>query len=210
MADMMTQIDPAMMEELACFAVSTLICRERLARDNGDFDAMASYYHPDSWVDISWFQGSGQEFVDRSRANYARIDVSIHLLSPPVVTVDRDRAIAEQPCINRSFFTMDGIEMSREGFTRLLWRAQKHEGRWLIAGLRAFYIRDILMPCTPGQMPPIDEQKLAALRPSYRHLDYALSSLGTGLGSRVDLPGSDRPETVAALRAGDREWLAQQ
>lgn len=90
-------------------------------------------------------------------------------------------------------------------YTRLLCRAQKSNGKWRIAGLRAIYIRDQLEPCNPAEIPKIDLDKLKQYRPSYRHLSYVLQASGRPMHS--DLPGVDQPEVVAALRAADRRWL---
>ncbi len=197
----------AIEEQFDRSAVADVIHRERLARDNGFFDEMASYYHPNSFVDISWFQGSGAEFVARSKANYRNIDISLHVLSPSIVIVKNDRAIAETPCINRAFFKLDGVDVSREGFTRLLWRAQKQNGKWLIAGLRCYYIRDSLIACNPNHVPKLDEARLTKSRLAYRYLDYTLASVG--LAPRDDMAGADRPETVTAMRENDLKWLEE-
>ena len=122
-----------------------------------------------------------------------------------LVDVVGERATAETFCTLHSFFPLDGIACKMTGFTRLLWRAQRLEGRWLLAGLRCVYIRDLLQPCNPCRVPVLDEAELARYRPSYRFVTYNLARLG--LDPMNDLPGEDRPETVAALRAGEQRWL---
>ncbi len=191
-------------------AVADLILRERLARDNGLWAEMESYYHPRSTVDVSWFQGSGAEFVAQSKAQAAKRvastdAINFHVMSPPVVTLHHDRAIAETPCSLRSFMFLGGAAVSRESFVRLLWRAETFEGTWLIAGLRCIYVRDLLYSCHPGQTPRLDEARLNKFRLSYRYTAYMLTELG--MSPRDDLPGDDRPETVSAVRAGEKQWL---
>jgi hypothetical protein len=188
-------------------AVNDLIQRERLARDNRFWDEMASYYHPDSKVEVSWFKGSGAEFVARTKKSVREDSINFHVMSPAVVTVKNDRAIAETPCILRSFSHYDGADVSFEGFVRLLWRAQRHEGLWLIAGLRCIYVRDMLLACNPSKPPQIDEDALRKYRLSYRYTCYNLAKMGQSPAD--DLPGVDRPEMVAALREGERLWLEE-
>ncbi|APR88381.1 Bile acid 7-alpha dehydratase BaiE [Minicystis rosea] len=194
--------DRTLLDQLA---VSDLIHRERMARDNGLWDEMASYYHPESTIEVSWFRGSGAEFIARSRKNVRPDGVSLHVLSPSVVRVSGDRAIAETPCTLRGFMRHDGVDSSVESFVRLLSRAERVEGRWLIAGLRCLYVRDRLMACTPTRPPMLDDAMLSRYRLSYRYLSYHLAKLG--LSPANDLPGVDRPETVTALRASEHEWL---
>ena len=191
-------------------AVADLILRERLARDNGLWSEMGRYYHPHSTVDVSWFQGSGADFVAQSRAQAVKRAASsdainFHVMTPPVVSLHHDRAIAETPCSLRSFMTLGGAEVSRESFVRLLWRADASEGDWLIAGLRCIYVRDLLYPCQPGRAPELNEASLKKFRLSYRYTAYMLTELG--MCPRDDLPGEDRPETVIAVRAGEQQWL---
>ena len=193
-------------------AVADLVQRERLARDNGQWEEMAACWHPESTVDVSWFKGTGAEFVASTVAQASKriatsTAINFHVMSPAVVTVRNDRAIAETPCALRSFMQLDGVDVSRDGFVKLLWRARLAEEQWLIAGLRCIYVRDLLLACNPTRPPVLDEARLNSYRLSYRYLTYTLTALG--LASCDDLPGEDRPETVAALRAGERRWLEE-
>ncbi len=187
--------------------VGDLIQRERLARDNRDWEGMAASYHPDSYIEVSWFRGTGAEFTAETKKRVRDDSINFHVMSPAVVTVNGDRAIAETPCTLRSFSHYDGADVSFEGFVRLLWRAQRHNGEWLIAGLRCIYVRDRIMAVNPAHPPKLDEAELAKYRPSYRYTAYNLSKLGAV--ATDDLPGMDRPEGVAALRAGEKQWLQE-
>jgi len=191
------------------YAVSEVLMRERLAREIGDFDEEDACFLPDATVEVSWFKGSAADFVDAGRKAAAagrRAAVYFDSMSPAVVKVNGDRAIADASCAVHSFLPLGGVEAAMTSYTRLLYRVRRVDGEWRIAALRGIYIRDELQACNPVQIPEIDEQKLNGFRPSYRHLSYILEAQGRPL--RDDLPGVDRPETVAALRAADRDWLA--
>ena len=184
--------------------VADLILRERLARDNYEWDKMAACYHPDSIVDLSWFNGSGADFVARSRHN-TRAPLNFHQISYPVVDVDGDRAISEVPCGLRSFSTLNGVGVSFEGFIHLFWRATRVGEQWLLMGLRVAYKADMFLAREPGENPTFDQKELAGYRESYRYMMVNLQS--AGLAVRDDLNGFDRPETVKALRDAQLEWL---
>lgn len=200
-------------EQLDRIAIAELILCERTARDSAFWDEMAAYYHPDSEIEVSWFRGSGAEFVNRTRLQYEaskkRVDgaerINFHEMGSAVVTVRSDRAIAETACTLHSFFPLDGIACKNTGFVRLMWRARKLDGRWLIAGLRCVYIRDLMTSCNPSLSPVIDQAELDRYRPSYRFTSYHLSRLG--LDPKDDLPGTDRPEMIVALRQAESVWL---
>lgn len=187
--------------------IADLVQRERTARDAAQWDDMAACWHPQSTVDVSWYQGDGAGFVAASRRNAASGRVSLHQLAPTIVRMSSGRAIAETPCELLSFVPVEHIDMCMTGVVRLLWRAQRLDRRWLIAGLRIIYIRDYLLPCNPGRVPPIDQAELAGYRASYRFLSYILARSPNH--ARDDLPGIDRPETVEALRNGEARWLTE-
>ncbi len=186
-------------------AIADLIQRERATRDAASWDEMALYYHPDSMVDVAWFKGSGQEFVQATKKNWRTDAINFHEMGPAVVTINQGRAIAETACTLHGFYNFNGVDVTSTGFVRLLWRAQRLDDRWLIAGLRSVYIRDMLQPCNPSQRITLDEAELATYRPSYRYLTATLKYLGRD--PKHDLPGFDRPETVAALRGAEKSWL---
>ncbi|HVR89837.1 MAG TPA: nuclear transport factor 2 family protein [Novosphingobium sp.] len=187
--------------------IADLVQRERAARDAGEWEEMAACYHPQSTVDVSWYRGDGAGFVAASRRNAASGRISVHQLTPTVVTVAGTRALAETPCQLLTFAQIEGIEVCMVGTVRLLWRSQMLNGGWTIAGLRIIYIRDYLVPASPTQVPLINEAELAGYRTSYRFLSYILARSPNG--PRQDLPGVDRAESVEALRAGEKKWLEE-
>ena len=187
--------------------IADVIQRERAARDAASWDEMASYYHPESLIDVAWFKGTGEEFVRATRKNWRTDAINFHEMGSAVVTVSNDRAIAETAYTLHGFYNRDGVDVTSTGFVRLLWRVQRLEALWLIAGLRSVYIRDLLQPCKPSQTLAVDEAKLSTYRPSYRYLSYTLQYLGRE-PSQV-LPGCDRPDTVQALREAEQRWLAE-
>jgi hypothetical protein len=186
--------------------VADLILRERLARDNHDWERMASLYHPDSVVDISWFRGTGAEFAKQSSVSAVR-SMNFHVMTPPVVDVRGDRAISETPCILRGFSKLNSTEISFEGFVHLFWRAVRDGRHWLLSGLRIAYKVDMFHAREPDKPPHLDEEQLKGYRAAYRYMMVNLAN--DGLVVRDDLNGFDRPETVSALRTSERSWLAE-
>ncbi len=200
------------MDQIDKAAIAEVILRERVARDRGRFDEMASCYHVDSHVEVSWFKGSGHEFVRQSREQFlarspadSKDRAAFHEVGATLAEVRGDRATADTLCLLHSFFPLDGLDCKLTGYVRLLWRLQKSGERWLIAGMRCIYIRDLLTPCNPGRIPILSDAELAAYRASYRYLSVYL--MRSGLAPCDDLPGEDRPETVVAIRQSDERWL---
>ena len=152
--------------------VADLVLRERSARDNGMWAEMAAAYHPESSIEVSWFKGSGTEFVELSRRNLASGRLSLHHMAPAVVTLNGRRALAECACQMIGFVNLDNVPISITNHARLLWRAELSAERWLISGLRIIYIRDAVAPVNPSHAPTIDEAEASRYRLSYRYLSY--------------------------------------
>ncbi len=186
--------------------VAELIQRERSARDAGLWQTMAECWDLESQIETSWFRGSAADFVAASERN-AKVSktLSFHDFGPSVVTVRDERATADTGCAVYGMLALKGADVAVISHTRLLSRAVKIGGKWLLGGATVVYVRDMLVPRNPTQVPEIDNVVLSGFRDSYRYLSYVLAQ--SGHVPRNDLPGVDQPETVAALRAAESLWL---
>ena len=200
-------------QQLDRLAVAEIMVRERRARDTGLYSEMASYYHPDASIEVSWFKGTGKEFIAQTaqqaaqkKANDAETQESgFHGVGAIVADVKGDRAIAD--CTLHNFYLLEGVACKYTGYVRMPWRFVRVENSWKIAGVRCIYLRDLTVPFNPNIVPALDEAELKTYRLSYRYLSYHLAR--AGLKPQNDLPGEDRPDTVATLRKGERDWLEQ-
>ncbi len=190
------------------FSVDALIQRERAARDAGQWDEMAACYSFDSHIEVSWFKGSGLDFVAQTEKMASGGMFTLHQMSPSVVSIKGNRALAESPCCVYAFLELDGVDIQITSFTRLLWRATRVNNEWLIAGMRAYYMRDTIASVVTGAEPEIDLALYRSFRAPYRSIAYVMSQAGKAVPD--DLPGVDRPLGVAALRQEDQKWLSGQ
>ena len=186
-------------------AVTQLILRERESRDLGDWDAMRDCFHPDSQVRISWFNGSGAEFVDGSIDMARRGMLAKHRLAPIRVRLAGDRALASLSAIIDIPQSVNGVEMVLSAYGRFIYRAERRDGVWRLLSFDCIYMRDELTAAIPGQTLSIDPAEVAGLRPSYRNLAWCL--IKTGYEVDPDLPGEDRPETVQKIMDEVHAWL---
>jgi len=183
-----------------------LVLRERQSRDRGWYDQMADCFAEDSVVEMSWFQGSGADFVRATRAMAGRGDYAVHRLSPPAVHIDGDRALAELPLIIEWRIDIDGVEADLASACRSQYRAQRgQDGVWRITRITSIYEKDTLTPALPGTRLGIDPHELTAYRPSYRCLAWYLNRNGYQVGP--DHLGDDRPEAVARRYQAEMTWL---
>jgi hypothetical protein len=188
---------PTHMLTTKAFAAAQLVLAEREARDRCWWDVMAKCFAPESHIEISWFEGSGAEFVARSKQMSADGVSSRHRLGPPVVHGTGDRVVITLPAAVETYPRVGGIECVLTAHCRLLYRVGYTDDAWAIAGMQAVYERDLLEPATPGQHVAVDPAQLSSLRFPYRLLAWTLAQ--SGYETRQDLPGDDRPDQVQEL-----------
>src|SRR5262249_1660895 len=129
---MVEPVPKAVLEAADVSAVSQLILRERFSRDLGLWEQMRDCFHDDSVVRISWINASGPEFVRRSKEMAERNVLA--RLSPILVTLAGDRAIAQLAVIIDVPFILKGTEVMLSIHTRLLLRAERRELVWRLSG----------------------------------------------------------------------------
>jgi hypothetical protein len=165
---------------------------------------MQECFHPDSTVRLSWFQGTGPDFVARSKDMSGRGHKTTHRLCPPVVQLYGDRAVVEVSAGIEMRADFEGVEADLTSFARLLYRAERRSYIWRIVSLDAIYERDSLLPALPGAQLRLDPDELAAFRPTYRVLAYQLSRLGYDIAE--DAYGDDQPDRVEGLYRSAFAW----
>jgi len=183
-------------------AVTQLVLRERQSRDQEWWDRWSDCFAEDSVVDLSWFTGSGAEFVRLTRLRSADGAWGRHRLSPPAVQVNGDRAWAELPLGIEFRISVGGVEADLVSYCRSQYRAQCREGTWRISRITSIYERDGITASVPGTTLDLDPATFAAFRPSYRCLAWYLGQTGDDV--RLDLLGDDDPHAVARHYQADR------
>ncbi|HVQ94787.1 MAG TPA: nuclear transport factor 2 family protein [Mycobacteriales bacterium] len=189
----------------AVVANAQLVLHEREARDRGWWEYERSLFHAGSTVSISWFQGTGPDFVAASHRLTAGGDRTRHRLGPPVVHPNADRALVTLPMTLISRSIVDGVEVDLAGHVRMVYRTQRQAGGWGIVGMTAVYEHDQLTAAVPGQPLTVPPAELAGLRPSYRMLAWLFGR--RGIPVTPDALGDDRPDEVAAFAATSSAWL---
>jgi SnoaL-like domain len=201
---MTSSMPPDMIETADVVAITQLILRERESRDLGRWETMRKCFWPESLVRVSWFRGSGAEFVEGSVDMARRGVLAKHRLAPILVRRAGDRAVASLTAIIDLPVRLQGVELLLSAHARLLYRVERREGRWGIMGFDAVYIRDELTAAIPGQLISIDPRDVSEFRPTYRMLSYYLKTQGYEIDS--NLAGEDRPDLTDTLNREIFGW----
>jgi hypothetical protein len=206
----MTSLPQSVLDAADITAVSQLCLIERESRDLQRWDRMRACFWPDSLVRISWFNGTGDKFVDGSIDMAKRKVLASHRLGPPAVRLNGNRATAAFIGAIDIPGVVKGVEIYLSSYARFLYRAEKRAGggepRWGLTRFEAIYMRDEMAPAVPGQPLVVLPEEVAGFRRSYRMLSYLLTSEGYTVNGA--LPGEDRPETVKAILDDTDAWLA--
>jgi hypothetical protein len=175
-----------------------------LWRDTGDWDKLASVWHPQGRMVATWFEASGQEFVARSRAAWDSPTQVMHSLGGMCIDVQGTRAIAETRLLITQRATVHDVLVDVECKGRFWDALVKEGGEWLLVLRQPIYEMDRMSPVDPAATLALDPALLAKFPAGYRHLAYLQTQLGLSLN--LDLPGARGPK-VAALREKGRRWL---
>lgn len=184
------------------FNIKELIEFERFCRDNAQWEEMKKCFAENSIVTISWFKGSGHEFVEASSKmeTYA-----LHKLFDTLIWINKDKAVSLTMATIQIRQEIDGHLLELQSDVKLLYKTQKINNEWLIILMEGIYEKDSLLPVSPADGIIIPQEEIAKYRSSYANLSYALSKNGYDID--VNLPGIDQPETVAKLYQESEDWL---
>lgn len=188
-------------------ALINVLLTERTSRDLAQWEEMRAAFLDDAHVRVSWFSGSGPEFVTASRAMCEAGSRSFHEIGAVHVEIRCERALAHADAAVHARAALGGVDVDVTTYGRIYWRARRLDGRWRIASLEMLYHKDTLSPVDPTQL--IDPAAIATAtgyRESYRYLTAMLHAMGREIDQ--ELPGSDRPDLVDKFLTDHRTWLA--
>jgi hypothetical protein len=176
-----------------------------LWRDAGDWARFATVWHPDGRMMATWFQGTGEEFIQASRAAWERGVNILHFLGGMTVDVAGTRAIAQTKMTISQRAEVHGVACDVTCTGRFYDFFEKRDGRWAIVLRQPIYEKDRLDPIDPAGRLSLDRDLLERFPAGYRHLAYLQTTLGFTV--KPDMPGLQGPEVERLYERG-RAWLA--
>lgn len=120
-------------------AIFDLVRMERFWRDQAQWEKLAASYTEDSLVRVTWFEGTGREFVEASKVMYERGSRGKHLIFPTHVRIHGDRALIESPAQIHNRFNWDGVELDMMQYCRFFSRLRRTATGWLLASFEGIY-----------------------------------------------------------------------
>ncbi len=120
--------------------------------------------------------------------------------------VNGDRANIESPAKIFGRRELGGIQVDVHTYCRFFSRAINQDGQWKLLTFHVLFEWDELRPAVAGQVPDLDQELLATMRPSYQFLGYSQAKRGVNLN--LNLLGDDRWDDLVAFHKREDEWLA--
>lgn len=173
-------------------------------RDEGDWERFATLWHPDGRMMATWFQGSGREFIEVTKAGWANGVSILHFLGGTSIEVNGSRAVAQTKMTISQRGEVEGTLCDVVCTGRFYDFFEKVDDRWLLLLRQPIYEKDRLDPIRPDARPALDEALLAKFPAGYRHLAYMQTRIGYKV--KRDMPTLTGPE-VEALYARGRQYL---
>ncbi|HVS55848.1 MAG TPA: nuclear transport factor 2 family protein [Casimicrobiaceae bacterium] len=183
--------------------IAEVIQRWGLWRDQGQWEKLATTFHPEGTIEVSWFNGRFEDFIAASRKMRATQRGSKHEIAASRIDVLGRRAVAETNVRILGRHELHGVECDSTAWGRFYDFLEKRD-RWAICRRVALYEKDRVDPVMPSTPIPFDAARLAAMPKAYRFLGYSLA-LG-GFPVSTNLPIDEDVALEALLRDGEA-WL---
>jgi hypothetical protein len=201
--------DQAMQEVIDKFQIIEISTLAMHARDNARWDELASCYHADARVTVSWFNGTAAEFTAQSKAmmtTHDPKDTQRHMMSNPRVTLSGNRAVNEFYLVLHQGRVMDGYEFDFQTWSVTLDFFEKRGGAWKISRRSMIYEKGRMDPRVPGSVPPsyYEGLDLSKYPEPVKFHCYRNERMSGHVPRNLILKGS--PEEKAARQAA-ADWL---
>jgi hypothetical protein len=191
----------ALIDELA---LRRLVQDWAVWRDAGDWARFAGCWHDDARMMATWFQGPAAQFIEVSKAGFAKGVRILHFLGGTSVDLAGVRAIVQTKMTISQRAEVEGVKVDVVCTGRFYDFCEKRDGRWGVVLRQPIYEKDRMDPVDPAATLRLDPALLAAFPEGYRHLAYLQSRIGYDV--KRDMPGLAGPE-VEALYASGARWL---
>jgi hypothetical protein len=190
------------------YACAELIQSWGLFRDQHRWAELLGTFTVDGAIAVCWFRGPFREFVELCRTRGAQVGSAKHLLSPSVVRVAGERALAETSVVILVRQDIKGIATDLTANARFLDCLEKRGGEWKLVERATVYERDRLEPLEPSAaFDELMQRADCARYPApYRYMAFRINAAGGSLAMPVLCDGTSDTD---ALRTRYAKWLAE-
>jgi SnoaL-like domain len=186
-------------------AIRDLIENWAVWRDAGDWERFRTVWHDDGRMMATWTQGTADEFIEMSKAGWAKGVSILHFLGGQSIDLAGTRAISQTKMTISQRGEVHGVTCDVVCTGRFYDFIEKRDGKWGVVLRQPIYEKDRLDPLDPAAELALDPEILARFPQGYQHLAYIQTLVGYEV--KRDMPGLTGPE-VEKLYATGKAWLA--
>ncbi|KAL8738588.1 MAG: hypothetical protein Q9181_000639 [Wetmoreana brouardii] len=201
----MSNIDRTALDE---FQITALLRRERYCRDSRQWQKLRNCYHPEpskTKIEVAAFKGNIDGFMNVSQMTTPPGLKILHPIDPVDIEIQGSKAVAWSMDRTIARFDHKHNELELTTWCRTVSRLMKlGNAGWKICSWETVYNRDQIVAVDPSvtltALEGVDK-----LRKSYRHFAWFVSLKGVKIPE--DLPGDDKPDSVAQVFKKSQAWL---
>ena len=191
-----------MMERLA---IREMVDNWVLWRDANQWDKFRSLWHDDGVMMATWTQGTADQFIEMSKAGFAKGVRILHFLGGSTIDVRGNRAMAITKMKIEQRAKVHDVLCDVVCTGRFCDFMEKRAGKWGLVLRQPIDEKDRMDPVDPAAKLSLDQNLLATFPEGYRHLAYLQTQIGYKI--KMDMPQLTGPEVEALYRRIDN-WLA--
>lgn len=170
--------------------IRSVIAEWALFRDTGRFDRLRALFAPGATIQTTWFEGSANEFVDRSKVSFGGAVRAQHFIGASSIDINSDRATADTRIMLQLRAPVESAWADVTCYGRFFDFFIRHDSAWRINKRIPIYDKDRIDAVDPSNPPAIDATRLADLPEGYRHIAYVQSLGGATVTNGLIEPGS--------------------
>lgn len=177
--------------------ISQLLLKWGYFRDHGMWEELADTFHTDGNIQVTWYVGPFNGFVDASKEMAMRGVKASHVMKPSIISVKEDRAIAITPVsiIGRAKGPL-GIELDMTSEAQFFDFVEKRDSIWRISRRICIYQKDRIDSTSPSIAFWLASffMNTDDFDPAFKHLGMVLSRAGYKIhpGQVVDNTGASK------------------
>ena len=187
--------------------IRRVIAEWALCRDTGRWEKLRSLYAPGATMQTTWFDGSAEEFVDRSAKGFGRTAKAQHFVGASVIDLGEARAIAETRIVLLLRTAVGPTQVDVTCHGRFFDFFENYREKWCIYKRVPIYEKDRIDLVDPLERLNIDYERLSQFAEGYRHVAYVQSLAGANVTKGLIEPGSVEEQNL--YREGAK-WLARE
>lgn len=192
-------------ETLDRLAIRDLIENWAVWRDAGDWERFRTVWHDDGRMMATWTQGTADEFIEMSKAGWAKGVSILHFLGGQSIDLAGTRAVSQTKMTISQRGEVHGVVCDVVCTGRFYDFVEKRDGKWGVVLRQPIYEKDRLDALDPAAELKLDPEILGRFPQGYQHLAYIQTLVGYEV--KRDMPGLTGPE-VEKLYATGKAWLA--